>query len=190
MAGQLGSFLTGASVIIRIGDRRIAYAQNLNIASRMDNQAVYGLGSASPQALEPVMHSCSWSMSITRYITPTIAGQGTDIPVRKDFQLPDNVRQASLENGLDGNSMLDQAAFNPQLLLLSSTFDIAVYNKNYDFTITGQSATQDASEGALVMVLKDCRMANYTFAFAPGELLIENVSGIARLLTDSLEVGA
>lgn len=177
-------------MLIRVGDRRIAYAQNLNISARMDNQAVYGLGSSSPQALEPIMHSANWSMSITRYITPAIAGQGADIPVRKDFQLPDNIRQNSLEAGLDGNSMLDQASFNPQLLLLSSTFDIAVYNKNYEFTVTGQVATQDATEGALVMVLKDCRMANYTFNFAPGELLIENISGVARLLTDSLEVGA
>jgi len=192
MAGQLPSFLTGNSVIIRIGERNIAYAQNLNIASRMDNQAVYGVGSASPMALEPVMHGCSFSMNIVRYSTALVAGNGTvnaagvfsagTIAGRQQAALPDNIQPLkSLEAGLDGNSILDRTSFNPQLLLLSQTFDIAVYEQSFEYDNAG---VKTQKQGNLLMLLKDCRLQNYSFNFAPGELLIESVSGIARFLTD------
>jgi len=195
MAGQLPSFLTGNSVIIRIGERNIAYAQNLNIASRMDNQAVYSVGSASPMALEPVMHGCSFSMNIVRYSTALVAGNGASIDDktgissggtiagREQAQLPDNIQPLhSLEAGLDGNSILDRTSFNPQLLLLSQTFDIAVYEQSFEYDNAG---VKTQKQGNLLMLLKDCRLQNYSFNFAPGELLIESVSGIARFLTDA-----
>lgn len=180
MAGQLPSFLTGGLAVIRIGDVRIAYAQNLSISARMDNTAVYGVGSYGPHSLEPVIHGANFSMQITRYSTDLFnrfnnAGQE---------KLPENLRNAELDSNRDGNSVIDIASFNPQLMLLSTTFDISVYERKSAIS-DGKATPDHGLEGKLLFVLKDCRLANYSFNFAPGELLLENVSGIARVLEDN-----
>lgn len=183
MAGQLTSFLTGASCAIRIGDVRIAYAQNLNINTRMDHTAVYGIGSFSPHSLEPVNHSVGFSMQIMRYSNAIIKGDaqaGTPNRLNTASSLPDNLSSAATDENRDGNSLIDSTAFNPQLLLLSATFDIEVYERNFE-------ADKIGAEGKLIYIIKDCRLSNYSFNFAPGQMLIENVSGIGRFLTDSEE---
>ena len=185
MAGQVSSFLHGASCILRIGDVRIAYAQSLNVQARMDNTAIVGIGSAGPLALEPVMHGCTYSMQITRYTTTIVKGDSVGgVPDRtaQAHSLPENLQGVKLEAGRDGNSVIDQASFNPQLLLLSTTFDIDVYERLQSAT-GGQGA-----EGALLYRLVDCRLSNYSFSFQPGQLLIENVSGVARFLEDSAAI--
>ena len=185
MAGQVSSFLHGASCILRIGDVRIAYAQSLNVQARMDNTAIVGIGSAGPLALEPTSHGCSFSLQITRYTSGILEGSvagGTPNRKANPFSLPENLNGVKLENQRDGNSIIDKASFNPQLLLLSTTFDIDVYERE-------QSATAgQGTEGKLLYRLVDCRMANYSFSFQPGQLLIENVSGVARLLEDSAAI--
>jgi hypothetical protein len=183
MAGQLTSFLTGGSCAIRIGDTRIAYAQNLSINSRMDHTAVFGIGGYNAQNLEPVSHSVSFSMQIVRYSTTLIDGNSTEgVPSRKNSSasLPENLSSVTLDSNRDGNSLLDQTSFNPQLLLLSSSFDIEVYERNFEVDKLGV-------EGKLIYLVKDCRLSSYSFNFAPGQLLIENVSGVGRFLSDSEE---
>lgn len=181
MAGQLPSFLTGGMAIIRIGDVRIAYCQNLRISGRMDNTAVYGVGSYGPHSLEPVMHGANFSLQITRYTSDLFNKFDTEGTV----DLPNNLQNTTDSKKRDGNSVIDSASFNPQLLLLSSTFDIAVYERKTDYTTAGGVGTEHGLEGKLIYTLEDCRLSNYSFNFAPGELLIENVSGLARVLKDS-----
>lgn len=170
MAGQLPSFVTGATVVIRIGDTRIAYCQNLRLSARMDTQSVFGIGSSSAHALEPIMHSANFSMQILRY-TNGMKKLG-DTVNRTANTLPENVKQGQ-NASQDGNSIINSTFMNPQLLLLSATFDIDVYERNFEGSALGV-------EGQKIFTLKDCRIANYSFSFAPGELLIENVSGLAR----------
>jgi hypothetical protein len=192
MAGQLPSFLTGGSACIRIGDARIAYCQNLSFQSRMDNTAVYGVGSYGPHALEPVLHSVSFSMQITRYTNAVLKGNGSTTPDRTgsavQHVLPDNMANLATDPQRDGNSLLDAASFNPQLLLLSTTFDIVVYERKANVTGSGNSVVLGGDhglEGEPLFVIRDCRLGNYGFSFAPGELLIENVSGVGRFLEDA-----
>lgn len=183
MAGQLNSFLTGGSCAIRIGDVRIAYAQNLSISTRMDHTAVYGVGSYGPHALEPVNHGVNFSFQIVRYSDAILTGDteaGTPNRTASNSSLPDNMGATQSDGNRDGNSLIDSTAFNPQLLLLSTTFDIEVYERNFD-------TNQLGVEGNLIYLVKDCRLRNYSFNFAPGQLLIENVSGIGRYLTDAEE---
>jgi hypothetical protein len=197
MANQLASILTGNMLVIRIGNRRIAYAQNLQFQRRMDVSAIYGIGSPSVLALEPVQHGVSWSCQITRYTTSimkgsTIPGNGATVEnatldrtaTANQSTLPDNLKGVSIDNKVDGNSLIEPTFFNPQLLLLAQTFDVDVYEKTFPVNAQGQIVTVEP-EGALLFTIQDCRIANYSFNFAPGELLIENISGLARFMTDA-----
>lgn len=201
MAGQLPSFVTGALGVIRIGRTRIAFCQNLSISARMDVQPVMGVGSTSVHALEPILHSANFSMQILRYSDTTVAQNRDAVAETPDSPsidgsevLPGVMSNAQLGDAAkkqrDGNSLIDGTMMNPQLLLLSSTFDIEVYERNMKVqkdtegkVVTGAGGIV---EGNLIFTLKDCRIGNYSFSFAPGELLVENVSGLARYYQESL----
>lgn len=173
--------------LIRVGDVRVAYAQNLSLSARMDNQAVYGVGSFGPHSLEPVMHGCTFSMQITRYTT-TLSDR---FKAQDTKTLPENLQSVTNEAGRDGNSLIDATSFNPQLLLLSTSFDIVVYERKSSISADGTSVNPEHGlEGEPIYTLKDCRLSNYSFNFTPGELLIENVSGVARLLENGGEAFA
>lgn len=189
MAGQLPSVLSGNSVVVRIGNRRIAYLQNLQFSRRVDTSAIYGLGSPSVMALEPTNYGATWSAQIVRYTTPIITGDvgtGTLNRAADANALPDNLKNVAIDDKVDGNSLIEPTHFNPQLLLLSQSFDVEVYEKA--FPIVAQDGTvtfPDGIEGNLLFLLKDCRIGRYSFNFAPGELLIENISGVCRRIDDA-----
>lgn len=156
----------------------------------METTAVLGVGSAMAHSLEPVMYGATFSMQIVRYTNAILKGNGTNTPDRlgNPDVLPENLKGTRTDPLRDGNSLIDATAFNPQLLLLSTTFDIEVYEKKANITGSGASVNVEEDhglEGELMFVLKDCRLSRYNFNFAPGELLIENVSGLCRLIEDS-----
>jgi hypothetical protein len=176
MAGQIPSFLTGANLVIRIGEIRIAFAQSLSFQRNVSHTAVMGVGSYDVLALEPTGFAASGSMQILRWTDDMLSGRlGTETDT-----LPDNLKSTAAKAGLIGNSIVDSKSFNPQQLLLSTTFDIEVYEK---------SAAKDNAtpiEGDLLFILRDCRIQNYNFNFVPGELLIENVSFLCRRIEDRI----
>ena len=100
------------------------------------------------------------------------------LAARKDHRttLPDNMQATSDVKNLVGNSIVDKSALNPAELLLSTTFDVEVYEKDPASKI----------EGKLLFILRDCRIANYNFNFVPGELLVENVSFQCRRIEDGM----
>ena len=61
-----------------------------------------------------------------------------------------------------GNSVVDLEAFDPRRLLLSKTFDIEVYEKQY---VDQTDKSTDMREGKLLFILRDCRIQNYNFNF-------------------------
>jgi hypothetical protein len=178
MANMTNTILNGSMLMIRIGKLNFAYVQSLNFSERMTNAAVGGMGSGSYQTLEPTQYMASGSMTITRYSTQLIkavAGAG--------FTKVGNLDKARISAKNDGNSLLDNTQFNPLNLLISSTFDIDVYVKK---TLTGGSATANATgyTEELLYTIKNCRLTNYSMAFAPGQLLNETVQYVCLGIED------
>lgn len=194
MAGKLPSFVNGSAVLIKIGDVYVAYCQDLRFSRNMANVPVRGIGSYSVHTLEPVDYSASGSMSIMRYTTKIIEGT-TDqsSPSRKvtgQTLLPANLQSVTLDKnsttgiGRDGNSLLVPYAFDPRRMLLSATFDIEVYERTPD--ATGQLiGAISAGAGAKLYTFENCRLTGYSFSFAPGQILSENVSFLAQRIIDN-----
>ena len=172
MAGQIPSFLTGANLVIRIGEIRVAFAQSLSFQRNVAHTAVMGVGAYDVLALEPTSFAASGSMQILRWTDDMLEKR-----VKDRDTLPDNMASTASKADMVGNSIVSDTAFNPQKLLLSTTFDIEVYEKK---------AEGEQVEGALLFVLRDCRIQNYNFNFVPGELLVENVSFLCRRIEDRI----
>lgn len=167
MANQLSSFLNGSMLVIKIGKVQFAYCQSLSFSERMNIQPVGGMGSYSYQNLEPLQYSASGSMQILRYSKALMDKVAT---AENPNQRPANIGTPNAQN--DGNSLLDALHFNPAGLLISSTFDIEVYDRR----------ATDAKQ--LLMVIKDCRLTNYSISFTPGQLLNETVQYVCMGVQD------
>lgn len=171
MAGQLPSFLTGANLIIRIGEMRVAFAQSLSFQRNVAHTAVMGVGAYDVLALEPTSFAASGTMQILRWTDAMLNARKSS-----KTSLPDNMQKTDNKDDLQGNSIAHQSAFNPAELLLSSTFDIEVYEKDPSTKLEGQ----------LLFILRDCRLQGYNFNFVPGELLVENASFLCRRIEDAV----
>lgn len=181
MSNLLPSFIKGADLVLRIGDIEIANCVGLSFRDAMNNALVYGMGSYSPRALEPLSYAASGSLTITRYsdaviqnarvaARPTAPGPAGTLQTAAG-QLPDGVRGTS-GSTRDGNSLAELQYFSPAQLLLSSTFDIDVYVR------ANVGDTYQSAEAGLrkLWTLKDCRFNNLSWSFAPGQLLNESYS--------------
>ena len=156
--------------MIKINNKKIAYAQSLSFSENMSTQPVGGIGSYSYQNLEPLMYTARGSLQLMRYLT-----NETENNVGK----PGNYSTDHKTAGRESNSLMSQSQFNPAMLLLSQTFDIEVYQK----------AQKDKDGGIAVdefplYVLKDCRLTNYNMAFSPGQILSENVDYVCLRVLD------
>lgn len=171
MAGQIPSFLNGANLIIRIGEIRVAFAQSLSFSRNVSHTAVMGIGAYDVLALEPTGFAASGSMQILRWTDEMLAKR----TAHRD-SLPENMQTTTDVPNMVGNSIVDKSALNPAELLISTSFDIEVYEKDPDTKL----------EGTLLFILRDCRISNYNFNFVPGELLVENVSFQCRSIEDGI----
>jgi len=182
MAGQISSFAKGSDLVIKIGDVNIAFCQSLSFSRNVTNIPIMSIGSYGPSALEPVDFSASGSLQITRYSTAILTPKDTKVFNRTTLPavLPPKVQDAVLDTKFrDGNSLVSSIDFNPQLILISQTFDIAVYERQLGTDrVMNNTAT-------LMYTLKDCRATSYSFSFAPGQLLVENFSFVCRNVIDA-----
>jgi hypothetical protein len=175
MSGQLPAFLNGSQLVIRIGDVQLAFAQALSFSDNMNHQAVGGLGAFSPHSLEPLQYIGQGSIVVTRWssaLKAALAANGAT-------NFPDPIQNAVTSTRRDGNSLLDGVQFNPRLILISTSFDIDVYQRNKQ-----HSKDITASELILTYQLSDCSLTNYSFNFAPATLLQENVSFMCLRVID------
>lgn len=186
MAGQTSSFLNGSNVQIKIGEVVVAFCKNFSATKSMQNVAINSIGSYSTQALEPVLFFCSGSMTIDRYTSKTLnGGQGgfNRTAGNNKRVLPDQLKQAPSQDasGLrDGNSLVDAVSFNPRKILISSTFDIDVYERGVD----GATGNHSSAGNFLKYTFKDCRLTGYGLSFAVGSVLQESVSFICRTVIE------
>ena len=187
MAGFIPSFLSAAKCMIRIGDKTIAYAQNISISDDMSVIPVGMIGAYGMQALEPSNYIARGSMTITHY-SDLVLGQLNAASDKKEDNMPTNLKGKFIDGGpTDGNSLLSREHFSPVNLLLSRTFDLDFYEKSpNDIIATGADKGKVVfTEGVILYRLQNVRMTTYNIGFTPGSLVNETVGFMATGLLDS-----
>lgn len=180
MANRLPAFIDGARLVIYIDDKPFAFCEALSFSDNMASQLTMAIGSYSPHTNEPLVYSAQASLRILRYTKAALGGakSGKTIPAMKS-----NVKAISSSNGMtgdrasDGNSMMMLNSFSPVKMLLESTFDIKVYTR------TGEGTISDAP----TYLMKDCLITDLSIRFAVGSLVSEDVSILCRMIEDTDE---
>lgn len=190
MSGFIPSFLSSAKVCIRVGNKVIAYAQNVSLSDNMQVTPVGQIGTYNYLALEPTGYMARGSMTITHYSNVVLAALHQADPTKANA--PANLANvnttASSPN--DGNSMLDRNSFSPVNLLLSTTFNIDFYERmpigiENSGKLVINNFGSDAVPLAPIYRLENVRLNGYSIGFTPGSLVNETVSFIATGLLDS-----
>jgi hypothetical protein len=198
MSGILPSFLSGSQLVIKIGGQSLAFCQALSFSHNMSTAPVGGIGGASYHSLEPLQYSASGSLVVTRYSRDTLAMNGvatgtsgnplstgaitpgvSSVPGVLARTTNDKNAAGTITQG--GNSLLMYKAFNPLMLLLSTTFDISVYTRSFATTGTEDA---DLTQTEATYTIVDCRCTGWRTSLSPGGLMNETLTFIARSVTD------
>lgn len=186
MANQLPSFLSGAQLIIKLGNRNIAYAQALSFSHNVNLMPVGGIGSYGYHAIEPGQYSAQGSLVITRYSRELVENKKK---VAKSY-VPNPTKEDPTEKVAGkvvhgSNTLLLSRHFNPAMLLLSQTFDIAVYIRRHADGAASVVARERARlTGPLMYTIKGCRCTSYSTGLNPGSLMTETMSFVAMQVVD------
>lgn len=179
MANLSNSFLSGSSLLIKIDGHTVAYAANLSFTDDVTTIPVGSIGSYSYDALEPTQYAARGSFAVTRYTREALAAIQN---LGKASAIRANLSQKQMDPATgDGNSILVARHFNPQNLLLHTTFDIEVYFR-------GSQLNNDSN--TLAYVCKDCRLTSYSIGFTPGSLTSEQAGFICLRVEDQLSLAS
>lgn len=172
MAGLLPSFLSAAQLEIRIGDKVLAYCQNLSWTDDMTTTPVGGIGAYSFHALEPVGYIGRGSMAITHFSSLAMNRNAAT----ENNALPANLAGKTANTTRDGNSLMVQQFFSPAEILVSRTFDVNIYER--------RDPNGSLDENTHIYTLKNCRMTNLSMTFTPGTLVNQVVSFLCMHVVD------
>ena len=120
------TFVTGSRAKIRVDGATFAFATNVNYTVDVTHVPVEVLGAYEVIAYEPVGYRVSGTMTVVRY-----TANPNQVPTNgtaKDAGAGAGNSPFAHANGTVGAAAVP-AAFNPGNLLLSSTFDIEVYDR-------------------------------------------------------------
>jgi hypothetical protein len=172
MAQQKPIFVTGANAKIQVDSKTFAYASDVSYNVSVDTIPVETMGRYEAIANEPVNYSVSGELSVVRYTK--LAG-GANMPGT-------NAQGNGLGNAAGSTNGKRSDEFNPGSMLLSQTWDLAVYQKT--------EATAGAIDSTQQFIkIIDCRFRNKTSGLNKRGLWVERLSFVGRLhQDDSFEV--
>lgn len=168
MAGKIPSFVTGATAKIKAGGLTMAYAQDVNYRVSVDTIPVETMGRYETVSNEPVNYSVSGELAIVRYTAVATANgmPGTNAG-------GNGMGNANWVTGGKGSDMMD-----PGNLLVSQTFDLAVFQK------TQAAAGAPTAETAQVITITDCRFNNKTAGLNKRGILVDHFTFVGILASD------
>jgi hypothetical protein len=175
MAGKKPSFITGANAKIKVDGKTFAYASDVSYQVVVDTIPIETMGRYEAVTNEPVNYSVAGELSVVRYTNIAYDGgmPGTS-------QKGNGLGNATFSSG-SGNRSYE---INPGNLLLSKTWDLAVYQKTQTSeTAGGETASID---NALVefITIKDCRFTRKSAALNKRGVLVDRLSFVGILADD------
>lgn len=179
MAGRKPVFITGANAKVKLGGRTFAYASDVSYNVTVDVIPVETMGRYEAVTQEPVNYSVSGSLSVVRYTS--VAGAAT---------MPGTVTTG---NGLGhvASTSLDTMSnhLNPGNLLLSQTWDLAVFQKTQAVATVGAVAGAAASaattnDSVEFITIKDCRFISKQSSLTKRGIMVDQLSFVGILADD------
>lgn len=174
MAGKVPSFVTGATAKIKAGGLTFAYAQDVSYRVSVDTIPIETMGRYEAVTNEPVNYSVAGELSVVRY---TAVAQANGMP-----------GAAAGGNGLGKaiwqtpGSGQGSDQFDPSRLIVSSTWDLEVFQK------IDTAGTTDPTRQ--VIKITDCRFNNKSAGLNKRGILVDRMSFVGILASDdSFEAG-
>lgn len=173
MAAKKPSFITGANAKIKVGGKTFAYASDVSYQVVVDVIPVETMGRYEAVTHEPVNYTVAGELSVVRYTG-----------IAKNNNMP------GTNTGGNGLGKVDYTTggngaheINPGNLLLSQTWDLAVYQKEQTSATAGSgtAATVDSVE---FITIKDCRFTRKSSGLNKRGILVDRLSFVGILADD------
>ena len=183
MAGKIPSFVTGANAKITAGGVTFAYAADVSYSVSIDTVPIETMGRYEAVSNEPVNYSVSGELSVVRYTG--IANANNMAGAAANGNGLGNVNFKTGGNGAD--------QINPGNMLISETWDLAVYQK----IASGNPATTSPAEtnsgapaSGAVITITDCRFNRKAAGINKRGILVDRLSFVGILAyDDSFQAG-
>jgi hypothetical protein len=172
MAGKIPSFVTGATAKIKAGGLTMAYAQDVNYRVSVDTIPVETMGRYEAVTNEPVNYSVSGDLAIVRY---TKVAQTNGMPGA--VAGGNGLGNMNWKTGGKGSDM-----FDPGNLLISQTFDLAVYQKQQ--TGAASAGASNTTDTQMVISITDCRLTNKGAGLNKRGILVDHFAFVGILASD------
>ena len=173
MAGKMPSMITGANAKIKAGGKTFAYCSDVAYNVSVDTIPIETMGRYEAVTNEPVNYSVSGSLSVVRYTS--LAAQ-QNIP-----------GAATGGNGLGnvnyttGGNAADE--INPGNILLSTTWDLAVYQKTQQGATAG-GGTAQVTDAVEFITITDCRFTRKSASLNKRGMLVDRLDFVGVLAGD------
>lgn len=173
MAAKMPSFITGANAKIKVGGKTFAYASDVSYQVAVDTIPIETMGRYEAVSNEPVNYSVAGELSVVRYTG--IANQN-GMPGTNSGG--NGLGQVNYTTGGNGGYEI-----NPGNILLSETWDLAVFQK----TQTGATAaggTAQVTDAVEFITIKDCRFNRKSAALNKRGILVDRLSFVGIIAND------
>jgi hypothetical protein len=181
MSGKKVGFVTGANAKLKIGTKTLAYATDCQYSVTVFTAAVEGFGRYEVLANEPVAYTCEGMFNVIRYTKAAKIAGITDAAT--------NGNPSSTLNGTAAGGTANSAAdhLDPSQILLSSTFDLDIFQK-----VTPNSGPTAAGTPGIIGIyrIKDCRIVRRGATLSKRGVLVDSYSFVGIISGDLSADGA
>jgi hypothetical protein len=173
MAAKKPSFITGANAKIKVGGKTFAYASDVSYQVAVDTVPIETMGRYEAVTNEPVNYSVAGELSVVRYTQ-----------VAKDNTMPgtntggNGLGKVDFTTGGNGSHHI-----NPGNLLLSQTWDLAVFQKTQAAATAGGD-TAVVTESVEFITIKDCRFTRKSAGINKRGILVDRLGFVGILADD------
>lgn len=167
MAQKKPSFITGANAKIQVGGKTFAYASDVSYQISVDIIPIETMGRYEAVSNEPVNYSVAGELSVVRYtgIAKTNGMPGTNTG-------GNGLGKVNYNSGGNGANEI-----NPGNILVSQTWDLAVYQKEQAAAVGGGATAETAITGSDPFIyIRDCRFTRKSAALNKRGILVDRLS--------------
>lgn len=173
MAGKKPSFISGATAKVKVGGKTFAYASDVSYQVVVDTIPVETMGRFEAVTNEPVNYAVAGELSVVRY---TNIAKQNNMPGTN--QNGNGLGAVDYQTGGNGGN-----EFNPGNLLMSQTWDLAVFQKE-QAAATGAGSTAMTTESVEFITIRDCRFTRKAAALNKRGILVDRLAFVGILADD------
>ena len=173
MAAKKPSFITGANAKIKVGGKTFAYASDVAYQVSVDTIPIETMGRYEAVSNEPVNYSVSGELSVVRYTG-----------IAKQNNMP------GTNTGGNGLGKVDYTTggnganeMNPGNMLISQTWDLAVYQKEQT-GLTAAGGTAQVTDSVEFITIKDCRFTRKSASLNKRGILVDRLAFVGIVADD------